>query len=168
MTNAEGLKVWDVRLEPRTVPLAVLLAAAEPPLDFLGDEFPNDRDWAESLDTAKVGQWVVMTNGQGGRHARVDIRQISKVGRKNVYLDIYQRDVPFSVETGSEVRSKHAGGPGMNILTIWSKIDDVARSTAIHRLAGLGIEIRRGYQPLNLSYAQLMAIADIVEFGPSS
>lgn len=62
-----------------------------------------------------LGSTVIVTNANYPR-----VRQtatIVKVGRVNVYADIYGRQTPFRKDDGVEVRSPRSGGPASVIWT---------------------------------------------------
>lgn len=145
--------VWDVTVTPRTVSL----------WDHVPDDFdldPNDRDWAESLESAQVGQWVIESNGQGGRHYRRDARQIVGVGRKNMYTDSHGRKMSFTIDGGRQTGKVY--GPGFSIFTIWDLLGRRFISGVHERVIEGGMDHKYG-SGIKISLAKMHAIAAILE-----
>ena len=111
-----------------------------------------------------VGQEVVLFDGNDlSRNREKPLSAtITRVGRVNVAIERYGREVQFDIKDGTEKRSARAGGLGSIILTHEQWVEEKRLKAVIVELSALGISGRSGYPIRDYSADTLEQVRDIL------
>lgn len=111
-----------------------------------------------------VGQEVLYFDGNDlSRHRERPIPvTITRVGRTNVAIERYGREVQFDMTTGAQKRSINAGGLGSEIRTHEEHERLQQRKAVVSELSDLGVEQRHGRGFSEYSVEALRQVRDIL------
>jgi hypothetical protein len=109
-----------------------------------------------------LGTEVIVTNGNYPKQRRT--ATISKVGRTNVYIEIYGRMTGFRKDTGVEVRGNNVGGLPFVIRTQEMFDADERRAGLYKQARMLGF----GHTMPKYSEETLLAVIDLLKADPAA
>lgn len=111
-----------------------------------------------------VGQDVLLFDGvdRSRRRENPIPVTISRVGRVNVAIERFGREVQFEIKTGTEKRSINAGGEPSVLRTAEQWEQDKLRKVVLEDLRGLGIESTFGRALHDYSTSALVQVRDIL------
>lgn len=113
------------------------------------------------MTTFAVGDPLLVTFDYGKREPQE--HRVAKVGRKNAYIEIYGRLVPFDMATGYEVRRADAGGTGFIAYTPAQWVERATRAALVERLRDTHRIGRHGGGAPNQDTDTLQALADVLD-----
>jgi hypothetical protein len=109
------------------------------------------------LTGVKVGDTLIIPTGRNNEPREFDV---TRVGRKYLYVMHYGRDWKFEIETGGEVTNY---GAAVTARTLEQHADHAARQALMQDLHLAGVDFTYGHKTSqNLTNDHLRAILDIV------